>query len=62
MNDYVGKICPYCRKKIKKYDSVMLCPTFGIPHHRTCWDRHKGRTTADALDNVAKMLSRTTKF
>lgn len=45
MDEYVGKICPYCKTEIKEGDEVKVCPECGIPHHATCWEENKGCTT-----------------
>ena len=45
MEDYVGKICPFCKTEIKAEDAVKVCPECGIPHHENCWAENKGCTT-----------------
>ena len=45
MEDYIGKICPFCKTEIKEGDSVKVCPACGIPHHESCWEENKGCTT-----------------
>ena len=30
MEDYVGKICPFCKTEIKEGDSVKVCPACGM--------------------------------
>lgn len=45
MEDYIGKICPYCKTEIKEGDAVKVCPSCGIPHHEACWTENKGCTT-----------------
>lgn len=45
MNEYVRKICPYCKTEIKEGDEVKVCPECGIPHHAACWEENKGCTT-----------------
>lgn len=45
MEDYIGKICPFCKTKIKEGDAVKVCPSCGIPHHEACWEENKGCTT-----------------
>lgn len=45
MEDYIGKICPYCKAEIKGGDEVMVCPECGIPHHAACWNENGGCTT-----------------
>lgn len=45
MEDYIGKICPFCKTEIKDGDAVKVCPACGIPHHEACWEENKGCTT-----------------
>lgn len=45
MEDYNGKICPFCKTEIKEGDAVKVCPSCGIPHHEGCWEENKGCTT-----------------
>lgn len=45
MENYIGKICPFCKTEIKEGDSVKVCPACGIPHHEGCWEENKGCTT-----------------
>ena len=45
MEEYVGKICPFCKTKISADDEVMICPACNTPHHKSCWDENKGCTT-----------------
>ena len=45
MEDYIGKICPFCKTEIKEGDSVKACPACGIPHHESCWEENHGCTT-----------------
>jgi Oxygen-sensitive ribonucleoside-triphosphate reductase len=41
----IGKVCPFCKTKIKDGDEVIVCPACGIPHHKGCWEENKGCTT-----------------
>lgn len=45
MENYVGKICPFCKTEIKEGDAVKVCPACNIPHHEGCWEENKGCTT-----------------
>lgn len=45
MDNYIGKICPYCKTEIAEGDAVKVCPACGIPHHEGCWEENKGCTT-----------------
>ncbi|WP_434311247.1 zinc-ribbon domain-containing protein [Hominifimenecus sp. rT4P-3] len=46
MENYTGKICPFCKTEIKAEDTVKVCPVCGIPHHERCWEENKGCTTS----------------
>lgn len=45
MEEYVGKICPFCKTEISENDTVKICPSCNIPHHEGCWEENKGCTT-----------------
>lgn len=45
MEDYIGKVCPFCKTEIKEGDAVKVCPECNIPHHEECWKENKGCTT-----------------
>lgn len=45
MENYIGRICPFCKTEIKLGDAVKVCPTCGTPHHKSCWKRNKGCAT-----------------
>lgn len=45
MEDYIGKICPFCKTEIKEGEAVKVCPSCNIPHHEFCWEENKGCTT-----------------
>ena len=45
MENYVGKICPFCKTEITETDTVKVCPACGIPHHEGCWAENPGCTT-----------------
>lgn len=44
MENYIGKICPYCKTKIMEGDAVIVCPDCGMPHHAECWQENQGCT------------------
>lgn len=52
MESYIGKICPFCKKRITKNESVKICPACGIPHHERCWEKNNGCATQDCSENV----------
>ena len=45
MENYIGKICPFCKAEIKEGEEVKFCGACGIPHHKACWEENKGCTT-----------------
>lgn len=45
MENYIGKICPFCKTTITADDEVIVCPSCAAPHHKACWDENKGCTT-----------------
>jgi len=45
MENFVGKICPFCKTEIKEGDAVKICAACGIPHHEECWNQNNGCTT-----------------
>lgn len=49
MEDYVGKLCPVCKKEIMEADKVRVCPDCGIPHHEQCWEMNSGCSTFGCL-------------
>ena len=45
MNNYVGKICPYCKGTFNADDDIVVCSDCEMPHHKDCWISNKGCTT-----------------
>lgn len=37
MENYIGKICPYCKTPLQEGDAVAICSECNMPHHLTCW-------------------------
>lgn len=58
MNDYTGKICPFCQTEFKPNDEIVVCSECDMPHHKDCWIENQGCTTfgclgaIKAVDNV----------
>ena len=65
MNDYTGKICPYCKTGFKAGDDIVLCSACDMPHHKDCWIENQGCTTfgctgtIKAVDNSASSVTMT---
>ena len=51
MENYIGKICPFCKTEIQPDDEVQVCPKCGIAHHKSCWDENLGCTTFGCAGN-----------
>ena len=45
MEEYIGKICPFCKTVIKEGDAVKVCPSCNTAHHEACWEQNKGCST-----------------
>lgn len=37
MNRYTDELCPVCGKSFDDESDIVVCPTCGTPHHRSCW-------------------------
>ena len=65
MNDYTGKICPYCKTEFKPGDDIIVCSECDMPHHKDCWVENQGCTTFGCLgtikaaDNTASSVTAT---
>ena len=45
INEYIGKVCPYCKSEFKEGDNIVVCSACDMPHHRECWVENQGCTT-----------------
>lgn len=52
MNEFIGKICPYCKTEFKENDDVVVCSTCDMPHHKDCWIANEGCTTFGCLGAI----------
>ena len=52
MNDYVGKICPFCKSEFKPNDEIVVCSACDMPHHKDCWIENQGCTTFGCLGSI----------
>jgi hypothetical protein len=52
MNDYIGKICPFCKTEIKENDDIVICSSCDMPHHKDCWIENQGCTTFGCLGTI----------
>lgn len=52
MNDYTGKVCPYCKTAFKPDDKIVICSECDMPHHKDCWIENQGCTTFGCLGTI----------
>lgn len=52
MNDYTGKICPFCKTEFKPNDEIVVCSECDMPHHKDCWVENQGCTTFGCLGTI----------
>ena len=52
MNDYTGKICPFCKTEFKPGDDIVVCSDCDMPHHKDCWVENQGCTTFGCLGTI----------
>lgn len=45
MEEYIGKICPYCKTAFVEGDEIVQCSACEMPHHKDCWIENQGCTT-----------------
>lgn len=45
MNNYIGKVCPFCKTKFTENDEIVVCNKCDMPHHKDCWINNQGCTT-----------------
>ncbi len=44
-------ICAYCKNIIERKDEKTICFRCEVPHHKKCWEEHKGCATDDCYEN-----------
>ena len=52
MNDYTGKVCPFCKTEFKPNDDIVVCSECDMPHHKDCWVENQGCTTFGCLGTI----------
>lgn len=52
MNDYTGKICPYCKTAFQPDDEIVVCSECDMPHHKDCWVENQGCTTFGCIGTI----------
>lgn len=52
MNNYIGKICPFCKTEFKEDDDIVICSSCDMPHHKDCWIENRGCTTFGCMGTI----------
>jgi len=52
VNEYIGKICPFCKSKLAENDDIVVCSACEMPHHKECWIENQGCTTFGCLGTI----------
>lgn len=52
MNEYIGKICPYCKTEFQPGDDIVVCSACDMPHHKDCWVENQGCTTFGCMGTI----------
>lgn len=52
MNEYVGKICPFCKTPFTENDDIVVCSVCDMPHHKDCWIENQGCTTFGCMGTI----------
>ena len=52
MNEYVEKICPFCKTAFKETDEIVVCSDCDMPHHKDCWVENQGCTTFGCMGSI----------
>ena len=60
MNDYIGKVCPYCKTQFAPGDDIVVCSDCDMPHHKDCWIENQGCTTFGCLGTIKTAENETT--
>lgn len=53
MNNFVGKICPFCKTAFLPDDEIVVCSECEMPHHKDCWIENQGCTTFGCLGTIS---------
>lgn len=60
VNEYIGKICPFCKSEFKPDDEIVVCSACDMPHHKDCWIENQGCTTFGCLGSIKSADGSTT--
>ena len=55
LEDCIGKICPYCKSKLKETDDIVACSACEMPHHKDCWVENQGCTTFGCMGTISRV-------
>lgn len=55
-NNYIGKICPYCKTPLVEGDTVVFCRSCDMPHHLSCWQDNQGCTTFGCAGFIREII------
>ena len=62
MENYIGKICPYCKTLFTEKDSVVVCSVCELPHHLSCWQENNGCTTFGCTGIISEIFNGNTSL
>lgn len=60
VNEYIGKICPFCKSEFKTDDEIVVCSDCDMPHHKECWIENQGCTTFGCLGSIKSVDGKAT--
>ena len=52
MNQYAGKLCPFCKSAMQETEEIVVCSACEMPHHKECWIENQGCTTFGCLGTI----------
>lgn len=52
VNDYAGKVCPFCKTEFAPTDEIVVCSECDMPHHKECWVENQGCTTFGCMGTI----------
>lgn len=59
MNEYIGKICPYCKTEFREGDDIVICSVCEMPHHKECWVENRECTTFGCTGTIQGVSAKT---
>lgn len=52
MNNYIRKVCPFCKTEFTEGDEIVVCSSCDMPHHKECWIENQGCTTFGCMGTI----------